>query len=151
MSTNPFLPEGRNDLPAQRYVLAALALNQVVVFEETEKQIDSVSFDGRWDSPSLNQELRGNSLVQVSFKYSAEGVTNLTIFASSDGGATWPGQYSVSILGTVADQTSWGHAFFDSVTGPDLRFRVLLDTDVLVNVYSYSVRVIERGAVEFFQ
>jgi hypothetical protein len=150
MSTNPFLPEGRSDLPAQRFVLAALSGNRVVVFEETEKTIDGVSFQANWDSPSLNQELRGNSLIQVSFKYSAEDPTNVVIYGSKDGGSTWPEQYIVPVLGTVVDQTFWGHAFFEQTTGSDLRFRVLFNTDVLVNVYSYSVRVVERGAMEFF-
>lgn len=153
MSTNPFLPEGQSDLPAQQFVIAAMAGNQVVIFEETQKLLDGISFVAVWESSSINREHVGNSLIQVSFKYSAENNTSVDVQGSSDGGATWVSADNAPIVitQTSGSKTAWAHAFFDEVTGLDLRFRIRFNTDVLVNIYSYTARVVDRGAMEFFQ
>ncbi len=148
MSVNPYLPEGVQDLPAQRFILAALGLNQVVLFDESEKQGDGTSFTARWESQSLSRDMVGASLIQVAFRYTAEADTSLLVEATANG-VSWAMSYNVPIFAT-SDEIRWGHAFFNSVTGVDLRFRFVFNTDVLVNIYSFIPRLVVRGAVEFF-
>lgn len=145
----PYLPPGQSDLPAERFILFADTGSLVQRIDEAVAQKNLVSFTGLWISPTLNQIVEGNefslSLLEL---YYAATATTISVSASGDGGETFSTPQVISLLTTPEriDRVAIG---FDDVVGIDVRFKIELDTDVLVNIYGYRPHLVDRGDLIF--
>jgi hypothetical protein len=146
--TLPFLPPGQASLPAERFVLFADPTNEVQRIDEAEVQKDGASFTSEWQSGTLNRIDEGKTfeLALLDLFYSAFATT-ISVAASGDGGQTF-GPNQVVNLVLTPDKIETVRVGL-GVTGTDLRFRILFDTDVLANIYGFRPHLIERGDLIF--
>lgn len=144
----PFLPPGQDSLPAERFILFADPSNNVQRIDESELQQAGTSFTAEWQSGTLNRIEEGKvfelSLLELYYSASA---TTISVAASGDGGETFSPDKVVTLL-TTPNQVA-RVVIGLGVTGFDLRFRILLDTDVLVNIYGFRPHLIDRGDLAF--
>ncbi len=145
----PYLPPGQSELPAERFILFADTGSLVQRIDEAEVQKNLVSFIGLWISPTLNQIVEGHefSLTLLELYYAATATT-ISVSASGDGGETFSTPQVIALFTTPEriDRVAIG---FDDVEGIDVRFKIELDTDVLVNIYGYRPHLIDRGDLIF--
>lgn len=145
----PFLPPGQTDLPAERFIVWADDTNLVLRVDEAEVQKDGVSFTSEWQSGTLNPIREGFvfELTRIEFIYAATGITTASISASGDGGENWSAPQTLNFVLTPGQIP---RAVVDfGVTGFDLRFRIQLDTDVIVNIFGYRPHLVDRGDLAF--
>ena len=144
----PFLPPGQAALPAERFILFADPSNDVQRIDESEVQQDGVSFTSEWQSGTLNRIDEGKvfELALLDLFYSANATT-ISVAGSGDGGETFGPNQVVTLL-TTPDQIDVVRVGI-GITGKDLRFRILFDTDILVNVFGFRPHLVERGDLIF--
>jgi len=144
----PFLPPGQASLPAERFILFADPSNDVQRIVEAAVQKDGSSFTSEWQSGTLNRIDEGKTfeLSLLDLFYSAFATT-ISVAASGDGGQTFGPNQTVNLLLTPDEIASVRVGL--GVTGTDLRFRILFDTDVLVNIYGFRPHLIDRGDLIF--
>ena len=144
----PYLPPGQASLPAERFILFADTANIVQRVDESQVQKDGSSFTGTWESGTLNRILEGKifELALLELFYSATATT-ISVSASGDGGETYSTPEVVTLLTTPSQIARVAVGL--GVTGLDLRFRIQLNTDVLVNIYGYRPHLIDRGDLDF--
>ncbi len=144
----PFLPPGQAALPAQRFVLFADPSNDVQRIDESLVQQDGASFTSEWQSGTLNRIDEGKTfeLALLDLFYSAFATT-ISVAGSGDGGQTF-GPNQVVNLALTPDEIATVRVGL-GVTGTDLRFRILFDTDVLANIFGFRPHLIERGDLIF--
>lgn len=149
MAGLPYLPPGQSDLPAERFILFADTGNIVLRIDEAAVQKNLVSFTGEWQSPTLNQIKEGfvYSLAALELYYAATSTT-LSISGSGNGGETWSTPQVISVL-TTTQRIERLRVDFDDVFGFDVRFRLQLDTDVLINIFGYRPHLVDRGDLIF--
>ena len=145
----PYLPPGQSDLPAERFILFADTGSLVQRIDEAVVQKNLVSFTGLWISPTLNQIVEGHefSLSLLELFYAATATT-ISVSASGDGGETFSTPQVISLL-TTPERIDRVAISFEDVEGIDVRFKIELDTDVLVNIYGYRPHLIDRGDLIF--
>jgi hypothetical protein len=144
----PFLPPGQTTLPAERFILFADPSNDVQRIDEASVLKDGGSFSAEWQSGTLNRIDEGKvfELALLDLFYSAFATT-ISVAASGDGGETF-GPDQVVTLALTPDKIDTVRVGL-GVTGTDLRFRILFDTDILVNIYGFRPHLIERGDLIF--
>jgi hypothetical protein len=144
----PFLPPGQTSLPAERFILFADPSNDVQRIDEASVQKDGGSFTSEWQSGTLNRVEEGKTfeLALLDIFYSAFATT-ISVAGSGDGGETW-GPDQVATLVLTPDKIETVRVGL-GVTGTDLRFRILFDTDILVNIYGFRPHLVERGDLIF--
>ncbi len=145
----PYLPPGQSDLPAERFILFADTGSLVQRIDEAVVQKNLVSFTGLWISPTLNQIVEGHefSLSLLELFYAATATT-ISVSASGDGGETFSTPQVISLL-TTPERIDRVAISFEDVEGIDVRFKIELDTDVLVNIYGYRPHLVDRGELIF--
>ncbi len=149
MSPLPYLPPGQTDLPAERFILFADIANIVQRIDEADVQKDGVSFTSTWESPTLNQVEEGHEFTLSLLELFHSGLaTTAKVSASGDGGKTFSTPQTITFPLTGAEEVARVVAGFD-VTGFDLRFKIELDTDVLINIYGYRPHMVDRGDLIF--
>lgn len=145
----PYLPGGVTELPANRFVLWADGTNQIQRLDESAVQKDGADFTGHWETGTLNQigEGREYTLHAMELIYSALANTTITVYVSGDGGEIFSAGQQVTIPITAGriDRVIVGLSGLDEATGFDLRFRIELDTNVLVNIFGYRPHFADRG------
>jgi len=144
----PFLPPGQAALPAERFVLFADPTNDVQRIDEASVQQDGVSFVSEWQSGTLNRIDEGKTfeLALLDLFYSAFATT-ISVAASGDGGETFGPDQVVNLILTPEKIETVRVGL--GVTGTDLRFRILFDTDILANIYGFRPHLVERGDLIF--
>ncbi len=144
----PFLPPGQASLPAERFVLFADLANDVQRIDEASVTKDGASFTSEWQSGTLNRLDEGKTfeLSLLDLFYSAFATT-ISVAASGDGGQTFGPDQVVNLLLTPDEIATVRVGL--GVTGNDVRFRILFDTDILVNIYGFRPHLIERGDLIF--
>lgn len=144
----PFLPPGQASLPAERFILFVDPTNEVQRIDEAAVQQDGVSFTSEWQSGTLNRVDEGKTfeLALLDLFYSAFATT-ISVAASGDGGETF-GPDQIVNLRLTPDKIETVRIGL-GVTGTDLRFRILFDTDVLANIFGFRPHLIERGDLIF--
>lgn len=151
MAGIPYLPPGQSDLPAERFILFADDSNFVNRIDETATAKRGVAFTGEWQSGTLNQVDEGHeftlSLLEL---YYAGTATTISVSASGDGGETWTAPQIINIVTTPQQITRVAVSFDGQAsTGIDVRFRIQLDTTILVNVFGYRPHLVDRGDLIF--
>ncbi len=145
----PYLPPGQSDLPAERFILFADDTNLVLRIDEAAVQKNLVSFTAEWQSPTLNQINEGHSFSLAALElYYSGTATTLSLSASGDGGETFSTPQVIAVQ-TTPLRVDRLRVDFDDVTGFDIRFRIQLDTDVLVNIFGYRPHLVDRGDLIF--
>ena len=144
----PYLPPGQTSLPAERFILFADLSNDVQRIDEADVLQDGASFTAEWQSGTLNRVQEGTifELALLDLFYSSFGTT-INVAASGDGGQTFSPNQLVNLVLTP-DKIETVRVGL-GVTGTDLRFRILMDTDVLANIYGFRPHLIERGDLIF--
>jgi hypothetical protein len=144
----PFLPPGQTSLPAERFVLFADPSNDVQRIDEASVQKDGGSFTSEWQSGTLNRVEEGKifELALLDLFYSAFATT-ISVAGSGDGGETFGPNQTVNLILTP-DKIETVRVGI-GVTGTDLRFRILFNTDILVNIYGFRPHLVERGDLIF--
>ena len=144
----PFLPPGQASLPAERFVLFADPSNDVQRIDEASVTKDGSSFTSEWQSGTLNRLDEGKTfeLSLLDLFYSAFATT-ISVAESGDGGETFGPNQTVNLLLTP-DKIETVRVGL-GVTGSDVRFRILFDTDILVNIYGFRPHLVERGDLIF--
>ncbi|KKK67221.1 hypothetical protein LCGC14_2956220, partial [marine sediment metagenome] len=80
--------------------------------------------------------------------YYSGTATTLSLSASGDGGETFSTPQVIAVQ-TTPLRVDRLRVDFDDVTGFDIRFRIQLDTDVLVNIFGYRPHLVDRGDLIF--
>ncbi len=147
MAGIPYLPPGQSDLPAERFILFADTANFVNRIDETASAKRGVAFTGEWQSGTLNQMKEGHeftlSLLELFYAGTA---TTITISASGDGGETLSTPQGINLVTTTLTIPRVAVSFDDGgATGIDVRFRIQLDTTILVNIFGYRPHLVDRG------
>lgn len=146
----PWLPGGQDELPAERYIIFADGANVVQRIDETFLTKDGTNFTGEWQSPTLNQIEEGKefSLAALELYYTALGATTVAVSGSGDGGETWTTPQNVA-LSISAGRIRRTRVDFDDAIGFDVRFRIQMDQNVLVNIFGYRPHLVDRGDLIF--
>lgn len=143
--TLPYLPAGVTSLPANRFVLFADETNLVQRVDESAKLRNGVSFTGWWETGSLNQgALHEMTIILVTFAYSSPVNTTLTAKVSGNGGETWNETKALNIYTTGSDRMARDRLGFRT-SGFDIRLRIELDTDEVINLYELHPELVVRG------
>ncbi len=144
----PYLPPGQTSLPAERFILFADTDDLVQRIDESQVQQDGSNFDGIWESGTLNQVDEGKvfelSILEVWY---AGPTTTISVSASGDGGETFSTPEVVTLPATTKEIAVVAVGL--GVTGRDLRFKIELDTNILVNIYGYRPHLVDRGDLIF--
>lgn len=145
MSPLPYLPEGKSELPASRFVVFADSAHSVVRIDESSKTLSGISFTGSWETGSLNGDGMFEKTIRLlTIVYSSPVDTTMTIRVSGDGGVTWPEVRVAQLLATGSDGIKRTRVAFNT-SGYDVRIRLELDTDEVVNLFELHPDLVVRG------
>jgi hypothetical protein len=128
-----------------------------ILFTPTTFQVRAISPDvltrdgsphtGIWESPPLNP--RGDSslftLDRLILLISSDDEVTLPVEFSFNGGRTWPVEREGQIL--ESEEGIQRIAYFPSVTGFDLRFRIRFEPDSRLTIQDYITKLVRRSNV----
>jgi hypothetical protein len=142
----PFQPGGVRELPASRVVLLADDQNRVrAIDERTVRRLDQ-KVESSWESPSLNRKDmdREYTFTRLVLLYSADETSTFEVEVTGDGS-----NYSSPETLTVEDTEGRLKRVVigPNVSGFDLRFRVLMEEDEIINIHEYTARMVERSEI----
>lgn len=145
----PYLPGGVAELPAERFILFADNLNDVMRIDESVFTKDGASFTARYDLPTLNQLREGHQFTLRAFElyYVALTTTSVRVLSSGDGGQTYSAAQVVALPQTTGRIARVWVTFegLTEATGDDLRVRLEFDQNALPVIYGYRPHLVDRG------
>lgn len=142
----PYLPAGVSDLPESRIILFGDENNRVRAVDESLLTRTGNEVIGKWLSPSLNRDdiTRIYTLRKLMLLYEASGTTTGIVRVSGNGGETFNTSDQKTANFLITDEKVRRLVLRFNTSGFDLRFRLDLGGDVLVNITGW-VAYLEKG------